>query len=141
MALPIWMLKGMQMPASRKAGLAAIFSIAITDVVFDIVRTSFTVNGETEVSPWTVWDILEATVAVVVSALPSYRALFGNSKKKPWAPLRESSREILGNCDRNRHVDSIIGLELIESNELPPGNPSIGDLSTDVPKSSFSEGA
>lgn len=65
----------------RKLGLAALFLIAITDVIFDITRTVYTVHGGA-VALDTIWDILEPTIAVIVSALPIYKALLGGAKKK-----------------------------------------------------------
>ncbi len=78
--LPLWMLRKLQMSMSRKLGLAAIFLIAITDVAFDITRTIYTVNGGA-VALDTIWDILEPTIAVIVSSLPTYKALLGIAKK------------------------------------------------------------
>lgn len=69
------------MSMSRKVGLAAIFLIAIIDVVFDITRTVYTVHGGV-VALDTIWDILEPTIAVIVSSLPTYKALLGIAKKK-----------------------------------------------------------
>ena len=69
------------MPTSRKVGLAALFMIAITDVIFDIIRTVYTVNGGS-VAPNTIWDIIEPTIAVIVSSLPTYKALLGPTKKR-----------------------------------------------------------
>ena len=69
------------MPTSRKVGLAALFMIAITDVIFDIIRTVYTVNGGT-VAPNTIWDIIEPTIAVIVSSLPTYKALLGPTTKR-----------------------------------------------------------
>ena len=45
MASLIWMLRRLQMPMSRKLGLAALFLMAITDLIFDISRTVYTVDG------------------------------------------------------------------------------------------------
>ena len=77
--LPLWMLRRLQMPISQKLGLAALFLIAITDVIFDITRTAYT-GGEIAVDA--IWDVLEATIAVIVSSLPTYKALLGGGAKK-----------------------------------------------------------
>ena len=79
--LPLWMLRRLQMPIGRKLGLAALFLIAITDVIFDITRTVYTVHGGA-VALDTIWDILEPTIAVIVSSLPTYKALLGGAKKE-----------------------------------------------------------
>ena len=73
------------MPTSRKVGLAALFLIAITDVIFDITRTIYTINDTFKakaVALDTIWDILESTIAVIVSSLPTYKALLGPTKKR-----------------------------------------------------------
>ena len=77
--LPLWMLRRLQMPISQKLGLAALFLIAITDVIFDITRTAYT-GGEIAVDA--IWDVLEATVAVIVSSLPTYKPLLGGAKRE-----------------------------------------------------------
>ena len=78
------------MSMSRKIGLAAIFLIAITDVVFDITRTVYTVNGGA-VALDTIWDILEPSIAVIVSSLPTYRSLLGITKRKQSTPYQNFS--------------------------------------------------
>ena len=74
MALPLWMLKGLRISRAQKIGLAAIFLIAFIDILFDILRTIYTVNGGA-VGLDTTFDILEPSIAVIVSTLPTYRAL------------------------------------------------------------------
>ncbi len=69
------------MSITRKVGLAAIFLIAIIDIALDITRTVYTVNGDA-VGLDVIWDILEATIAVIVSSLPTYKALPGLAKRK-----------------------------------------------------------
>ena len=78
MGLPLFMIEGLQMPMTRKLGLAVLFSLATIDVVFDIVRTVNTVKR----GPLTIWDVLEPTTAVIISCLPTYRALFKTSRKQ-----------------------------------------------------------
>lgn len=73
MVLPIWMLQKLQMRVPQKLGLAIIFLLALVDITFDIVRIIYTVKGQS-----IVWDILEPTIAVIISCLPTYRSLLGN---------------------------------------------------------------
>ncbi|MCJ1389046.1 hypothetical protein MMC18_001900 [Xylographa bjoerkii] len=80
MALPLWMLKGLRISRAQKIGLAAIFLIAFIDILFDILRTIYTVNGGA-VGLDTTFDILEPTIAVIISTLPTYRALFMTRKR------------------------------------------------------------
>jgi len=119
--LPLWMLRGLQMSMSRKIGLAAIFLIAITDVAFDIARTVYTVNGGA-VALDTIWDILEPTIAVIVSSLPTYKALLGMAKEK-----KNTSYQNLGHSggatwhsSHSHGTDASNGVELsIHSVQVP----------------------
>ena len=101
------------MSMSRKIGLAIIFLIAFVDVAFDITRTVYTNNGGT-VIPNTIWDILEPTVAVIVSSLPTYKALLGIAKKK-----KRTSYQKLGHIgvaewpnNHNHNTDASNGVKL-----------------------------
>lgn len=91
------------MSMSRKVGLAAIFLIAITDVAFDITRTVYTLNGGA-VAPNTIWDILEPTIAVIVSSLPTYKALLGNTKTKRKGSSYQSLGRSRADTRNNGHI-------------------------------------
>ena len=80
MALPLWMLKNMQLPTSKKLGLASIFFLAFAIVVLDILRIALG-DGGGIVSLASLWDVLEPSVAVIVSTLPTYRALLPSPEK------------------------------------------------------------
>ena len=84
------MMRELQMPTRKKIGLAAVFLIATTDLIFDIPRTVFTINGGAVASSITIWDISETTVAVMVLALPTYKALLGKSGRKRRASSKEN---------------------------------------------------
>ena len=77
--LPLWMLPRLHMPIGQKLGLAALFSIAMSDVIFDVFRTVYT--GGPVNRHFTVCDVLEPTIAVIVSSLPTYKALLGGANK------------------------------------------------------------
>ena len=81
MALPLYMLKRLQMPMSSKIGLASVFCLAIFVIIFDIIRTVISIRGGAVGAESALWDILEATVAVIVSCLPTYRTLFSPRKR------------------------------------------------------------
>ncbi|KUJ16890.1 uncharacterized protein LY89DRAFT_707319 [Mollisia scopiformis] len=81
MTLPLWMLKGTRLPIGQKVGVAVIFLLAFTDVIFDILRTLYTLRGGA-VSIDILWDILELTIAIIISALPTYRSLLPGSSHK-----------------------------------------------------------
>lgn len=66
------------MRTTQKIGLAAVFSLGIFVVAFDILRTVFSIVG----AQASLWDSLEATVAVIVSCLPVYYVLM-TSRKPP----------------------------------------------------------
>lgn len=81
MALPLAMLRGLQMRTSAKVGLAGVFGCAFITIAFDILRAFETdlkggVKGSTAL-----WTNLESAVAVIVCCLPTLSALF--SPKNP----------------------------------------------------------
>lgn len=82
MALPLAMLKDLQMRTPAKFGLACVFSCAFITVAFDILRAVETdrkggIKGSTAL-----WTNLESAVAVIVSCLPSFTALFSAKKDR-----------------------------------------------------------
>ena len=104
------------MPTSRKVGLSALFLIAITDVVFDITRTVYTVDGGA-VALDTIWDILEPTIAVIVSSLPTYKALLNNTSKRKTTSYQNLVNDgaTKWNSVRSYGPDESQGLELSTS--------------------------
>jgi len=117
-ALPLFMLRGLQMPTSRKVGLAALFLIAITDVIFDITRTVYTVNGGA-VALDTIWDILEPTIAVIVSSLPTYKALLRPTKKRKNTSYQNltHSGAVTWNSTRRHNAEASNDIELSLNSE------------------------
>ena len=88
MALPLYMLKGLQIPLRQKLGLAVLFSLAILSVGFEIARTVINIYGEGAASPdiGRLFNVLEVDLAVIVSNLIPYRALLqkrGNKNQPP----------------------------------------------------------
>ena len=81
MVLPIWMLKDLQIGVSQKGGLACIFLIATIGIIFDIIRIAIG-DGGGALSLAALWNVLEPTIAVIVSTLPSYRALLVSPKSR-----------------------------------------------------------
>ena len=91
MALPLWMLKGLKISTPQKLGLGFIFSLAIVCVVLDIVRVIEAVAGNQAL-----YTIIEINFVVIISCLPTYRALLGMQKRQqsrrpsgsyPWRSL------------------------------------------------------
>ncbi|KAM0130951.1 hypothetical protein ACHAQE_005252 [Botrytis cinerea] len=85
MLLPLGMLRAMHMPTSRKLGVAAIAGLVVIDILFDVLRTIYTVGSYTSSFPNAnaVWALCEPTIAVMVCALPPYRTLLFRKKIEP----------------------------------------------------------
>lgn len=82
MGLPLYMLKQLQkVPLAQKIGLASLFSMAIIVIIFDILRAVYALEIGV-VALDSIWNILEPSIAVMVSALPIYRALFTTRRKR-----------------------------------------------------------
>lgn len=81
MALPIYMLLGLQMRKGQKAGLAGVFCLGLVVVVFDILRTVESLVSGT-FSGVALWSSMEVSMAVIVASLPPYRTLLGNKTRK-----------------------------------------------------------
>ena len=98
MALPLAMLKGLQMRTPVKIGLAGVFGCAFITVIFDILRAVETVTMGGVAGSTALWTNLESAVAVIVSCLPSLTALFSpkNSRNngKNRNPYRQRSLAI-----------------------------------------------
>ena len=121
--LPLWMLPQLQMPTGRKLGLAALFLIAITDVIFDIIRT---VNTGGEVNKYyTIWDILEPTIAVILSSLPTYKALLGGAKKERNTRYQNlgHSRGVVWHINSSINASGTNGVELGKTSTRIPEIP------------------
>lgn len=106
------------MPTSRKIGLAALFSIAITDVIFDITRTVYTVNGGAS-NLDTIWDILEPTIAVIVSCLPTYKALLRSTKERKNTSYQNLAHSgvVTWNSTRRHNAEASNDIELSINSE------------------------
>ena len=102
MALPIGMLKRLQIPLSQKIGLGAVFLLGAIDTIFDITRTLYTVHGGA-VAEDTIWDILEPTIAVMVSSLPPYRSVLANMTAKSTEMCRRLLSTSRGRASGTSH--------------------------------------
>lgn len=116
MILPLWMLHGLKISKTRKIGLAALFSIAMTDVALDIVRTIFTlsINRHPNASGDTIWNVLEAVIAVVLSSLPTYKSLPGLAKQKKHSSYEDLAQ---GKCNMTdpKQICRIDDFDILES--------------------------
>ena len=82
MALPLFVLHSLQIPNTKKAALASIFSLAVLVIIFDIVRSVKSIEGKAVGAQSAFWCILEGIISVYVSCMPAYVALFAKAEKK-----------------------------------------------------------
>lgn len=66
-----------------KLGASAVFLLDIVDIIFDCVRTYYTTRAGS-VATSNLWDILELTIAVMLSALTNYQQLFSTLVGGRW---------------------------------------------------------
>ena len=113
--LPLWILRRLQMPIGRKLGLAALFLIAITDLIFDVIRTLYT-GGKVD-NFHTIWGILEPTLAVIVSALPTYKALLGGARKERITRYQNLGHEggVVWHINPSNNANETNGVQSIKS--------------------------
>ena len=81
MALPLWMLRTLHMRTSHKIGLAWIFSLGIIIIILDILRTVESI-GSSPFSEVAVYDIVENSMALIVSSISTYRSFWTNHRRK-----------------------------------------------------------
>ena len=81
MAVPMYMLWGLQMRRGQKIGIACVFCLGFVVAIFDILRTVESLVSGT-FSGVALWSSMEVSIAVIVSSLPTYRTLFGIKTRK-----------------------------------------------------------
>ena len=84
MALGLRLLRRLQISPKEKLALAAIFSVGLIKVTFAIIRVVKIGASATHVNPiWlALWSMIEASVAVAVVCLPSFRVLFAHGRRQ-----------------------------------------------------------
>lgn len=95
------MIRSLKMRLAKKLSLSALFAIGIIDIFFDIFRTFYTT---TSVGVQNLWEILEITIAVMLSALIAYRQIFTLREKISNADV---SRERLTGYKPSNGIDSV----------------------------------
>jgi len=77
MALPIVMIRNLQMRTREKIGLGVIFALVLINVAFAVLRVVFTTQSvfRKDSDMNTLWTSLDPIVAVLVCTLPCYRNL------------------------------------------------------------------
>lgn len=93
MVLPLRILWNLRINARQKVGLAMVFGLATISMVFAIVRAVVTLGTLTphgvssleraDPISLTLYSVLEATIAVIVSCLPTFRVLFLGTERRP----------------------------------------------------------
>ncbi|KAL8638334.1 MAG: hypothetical protein Q9228_004511 [Teloschistes exilis] len=74
MALPLYMIQKLQMTWVKKVSLSAVFGVVLISIAVDILRTAQTLDPRTGLySP--LYYMLEASLTVIASCLPTYKAL------------------------------------------------------------------
>ncbi|MCJ1414658.1 hypothetical protein MMC32_000985 [Xylographa parallela] len=102
MALPLRLLWGLKVNLQQKIALAAIFSLGFIIIAFAVVRVVETGATFKHVNPmWlALWSMIEASVAVIVSCLPSFRALFSSRSASNYKDHTPSSGSRLSRLSR-----------------------------------------
>ena len=122
MALPLVMVKNLQIRTTTKFGLVGVFSLVIFVIAFDILRTTETLGDGGTGGRTALWTDLESAVAVIVSSLPSFAALLNRKKrdsvKRNTSPYPARS---LAMSDSAKHHASASGStnRTIEVHEYP----------------------
>ncbi|KAL8791657.1 MAG: hypothetical protein Q9195_005740 [Heterodermia aff. obscurata] len=109
MALPLAMTPTLQIPPKAKLSLAAIFGLASFIIIFDILRTAETLRRSHIVGSVALWTDLEAAIAIIVSCLPSFVALF-RSRKGDGAEKtsgRYRSRPLVVSAEAKQFVEEV----------------------------------
>ena len=82
MILPLWMLSALHLRRRQKMGLAIVFLVVIIDILFDCLRTAYSINANLGNTNDNInWDNCEAAIAVMVCAFPTYRTLFTSDSR------------------------------------------------------------
>ena len=115
MALPLAMLKGLQMRTPVKFGLAGVFCCAFITIAFDILRAVQTVTRGGVQGSTALWTNLESAIAVIVSCLPSLTALFSQQSsrndRKNRSPYKQRSLAISDSAKRYMSIGSSVKSE------------------------------
>lgn len=80
MALPLSRIPRLRIGIVQKIGVGIIFSLSFVVIALELVRLVFSLKG-TGTSVNVVWTSTEASVAVIISCLPSFSALINYREK------------------------------------------------------------
>lgn len=84
MAFGLRLLKNLHISRKEKVALGAIFSVGLIKIAFAVVRVVKIGASARHVNPiWlALWSMIEASVAVVVACLPSFKVLFVHGRRR-----------------------------------------------------------
>ncbi|KAL8919871.1 MAG: hypothetical protein Q9172_004776 [Xanthocarpia lactea] len=128
MGLGLRLLWNLQISAREKVALGAIFSVGLIKITFAVIRVVKIGASATHVNPiWlALWTMIEASVAIVVASLPSFRVLFAHGRRQSEV-RRAMTLKTFHRRRSERHSDEMI--EPLEG-EIPsegPGTPATGN--------------
>ena len=119
MALPLYMIWGLQLRKSQKLVLAGIFSLGSVVAIFDILRTVESLESGT-FSGVALWSSLEVTIAVIVASLPLYRVGLSSKGRKNLA-----SRVSIGRYKTMIDEPTTVGRKSSDDRSSRPDQPSV----------------
>ena len=91
MALPLSVVRSLHIKRSQKFGLACIFLLGFVTIFCDIARILVGGDGNgLKLAP--LWDVLEPSLGVIISTLPTYRGLPLFSTRKRMVSLYHNVR-------------------------------------------------
>ncbi|KAL9576332.1 MAG: hypothetical protein Q9212_007191 [Teloschistes hypoglaucus] len=84
MTLGLRLLWNLQISVKEKFALGAIFSVGVIKITFALIRVVKIGASSKHVNPiWlALWSMIEASVAVVVACLPSFKVLFAHGRRQ-----------------------------------------------------------
>lgn len=91
LALALYMLRHLKVRRAQKIGLSGVFSLGIVIIIVDIARTANSPRPGA-FAQTSLFRMIESSMAVIVSCLPTYRALLATEKpSKPQDYVQLSS--------------------------------------------------
>lgn len=103
MSIPLNILRRSRIPLRQSLALGGVFSLVLVTITFAIVRATLSTVGVTKQmdSPWVlVWSTAEASIAIIVACIGSFRMLFVRSRREEqgqhgaWVGRRRRRQEI-----------------------------------------------
>lgn len=131
MALPLYMLYGLQLRTTQKAILAGVFSLGLVVAIVDILRTVESLRSGT-FSGVALWSSLEVTIAVIVASLPLYRVLLTPKGRNNLRSRLSGERRLSGEPYKSdRSSPTSMERQLFKAHSLP-GQPSVSTYRDDL---------